>query len=411
LIKLYKTSCYSIGIFAFIHIGIVSAQSLPPFSDNNERYKPIIISTFLDEVNSNNGTLKVRRLGADSATAISQRAGNLLLSPIITYARGSMYTQSPYVGYNNPSSNTLGAMVTVEGWGKRSAREAQALAEANRLNTEMITESKTIETEAIFAYIDALRTKLLWQSYQEAIIDLASYQSPLAKKNILDFKDIQKVLENDLKFYAYSLINYLGKSENELPLPIGTLNLEPKSFQISELISQANSNRADITSTQAAIESASANLEVIKASKNIDVMPGIYYSETPPYSSSGTSYGSQKSFSFIVSVPLSNALFNDSDVLSAVNAQTQQEIMLQATKTKIITELNQTYLQYQSAKNRLESSNKAYQTAKDQKNNGITGVLAFREAQGELFDARTIHAKTLILLQRLSGDFQVPKFN
>ena len=229
----------------------------------------------MDEVNSNNGTLKVRRLGADSATAISQRAGNLLLSPIITYARGSMYTQSPYVGYNNPSSNTLGAMVTVEGWGKRSAREAQALAEANRLNTEMITESKTIETEAIFAYIDALRTKLLWQSYQEAIIDLASYQSPLAKKNILDFKDIQKVLENDLKFYAYSLINYLGKSENELPLPIGTLNLEPKSFQISELISQANSNRADITSTQAAIESASANLEVIKASKNIDVMPGI----------------------------------------------------------------------------------------------------------------------------------------
>ena len=365
----------------------------------------------MDEVNSNNGTLKVRRLGADSATAISQRAGNLLLSPIITYARGSMYTQSPYVGYNNPSSNTLGAMVTVEGWGKRSAREAQALAEANRLNTEMITESKTIETEAIFAYIDALRTKLLWQSYQEAIIDLASYQSPLAKKNILDFKDIQKVLENDLKFYAYSLINYLGKSENELPLPIGTLNLEPKSFQISELISQANSSRAEITSTQAAIESASANLEVIKASKNIDVMPGIYYSETPPYSSSGTSYGSQKSFSFIVSVPLSNALFNDSDVLSAVNAQTQQEIMLQATKTKIVTELNQTYLQYQSAKNRLESSNKAYQTAKHQKNNGITGVLAFREAQGELFDARTIHAKTLILLQRLSGDFQVPKFN
>ena len=121
MIKLYKTSCYSIGIFAFIHIGMVSAQSLPPFSDNNERYKPIIISTFLDEVNSNNGTLKVRRLGADSATAISQRAGNLLLSPIITYARGSMYTQSPYVGYNNPSSNTLGAMVTVEGWGKRSA--------------------------------------------------------------------------------------------------------------------------------------------------------------------------------------------------------------------------------------------------------------------------------------------------
>jgi uncharacterized membrane protein YqiK len=60
--------------------------------------------------------------------------------------------------------------VTIEGWGKRSAREAYAQAEANKQLAEMVNESRSVETQAIFNYIDALRTKLLWQSYQSRLI-------------------------------------------------------------------------------------------------------------------------------------------------------------------------------------------------------------------------------------------------
>ena len=400
-----------ISFFIFTQITIAEAQSLPSFREGESQYKPIVISAFIDEINTSNTNLRIKKLSSQSAVSASQQAGKVMLSPLITYARGSMYTQAPYAGYTNPSSNTIGAMVTVEGWGKRSAREAQAIAESNRINAEMIADTKSLETEAIFTYIDALRTKLLWQSYQEAILDLSQYQSPAAKHNIAEFQATQKTLANDLKYFSYSLVNYLGNSANELPLPMGTLNLDPKNFIVADLIAQANSQRVDIISTQASIDSASANLEFIKANKNIDVSPGVYYTETPSYSSGGIGYGNQKTFTFLVSVPLSNQLFNDSDMLSAVNTRTQQEIMLQATKTKIITEINQTYLQYQSARERLDAANKAYILAKQQKSGGITGLLAFREIQVELFDARTVHAKTLILLERLSGNFAIPNLN
>jgi len=92
-------------------------------------------------------------------------------------------------------------------------------------------------------------------------------------------------------------------------------------------------------------------------------------------------------------------------------ARAQQEINLQATKTKVIVEINQTYLQYQSAKERLAAANKAYQQAKMQGVQTVDTSLKLREAEAELFDARTVHSKTLILLLRLSGNFEIPSLN
>ena len=101
----------------------------------------------------------------------------------------------------------------------------------------------------------------------------------------------------------------------------------------------------------------------------------------------------------------------DSDVISGSNSIAEQEVNLVATKTKVITEINQTYLQYEAAKERLERANTAYSVAKIPKRVGIQSILQLREAEYELFDARTVHAKTLILLKRLSGHFDVPNLN
>ncbi len=398
--------------FASLFIALSSqAQTLPPFQSPGITYKSIDLSTFIGEIAEGNKTIQVRKLGLDSATSNIQQAAMPSLSPTLTYARGSMYTQAPYTGYTNPSSNTFGAMVTVEGWGKRSAREAQAKADANRLNAEMVAEAKSIETEAIFTYIDALRTKLLWQSYQLAINHLENFQSAISKQNQVELRIAQKTLANDLQYFSFGLVNYIGKPEKVLPMPMGTLNIQPRKFSISELVDQAQEKRVDIASNKAAIELASANLDVVKTSKNVDIIPGLYYTETPPYSSSGNMYGAQKSFSLLVSIPLSNNLFHDSDVVGAVNNQTQQEINLQAMKTKAAVEINQTYLQYQAAVDRLDAANKAYQGAKKLGFASVDSVLKFREIESELFDARTTHAKTLILLQRLSGNFDVPNLN
>ena len=406
--KKISISIYSF-LFASFFVTGVHAQSLPPFKAGNTQYRSVSLGNYLSELNEENANLKIRRLNIASADANAKDAGMPYLSPILTYARGSMYTQAPYAGYTNPASNTLGAMVTIEGWGKRSAREAQAQADAKRKLAEMITEGKAIETEAIFNYIDALRTKLLWQSYQEAIDALNQYRAS-GSTQAAEFIAAQKVLANDLKYYSYGMANFVGKTGSELIMPVGTLNIEAKNFKVEDLIARAQENRADIASGQAAVESAAANLEVVKASKNIDFLPGVYYTQTPSYASSGINYGTQQAFSFLLNVPLGNGFLVNSDVTTAANSQAELEVSLMATKAKIVTEINQTYLQYQSAKERLEAATKAYNQAKISKNN-IQGILRFRDAEYELFDARTVHAKTLILLERLSGNFEVPNLH
>lgn len=406
--KKISISIYSFLFTSFFVTG-VQAQSLPPFKVDNTQYRSVSLGNYLSELNEENANLKIRRLNIASADANAKDAGMPYLSPILTYARGSMYTQAPYAGYTNPASNTLGAMVTIEGWGKRSAREAQAQADAKRKLAEMITEGKAIETEAMFNYIDALRTKLLWQSYQEAIDALNQYRAS-GSTQAAEFIAAQKVLANDLKYYSYGMANFVGKTGSELIMPVGTLNIEAKNFKVEDLIARAQENRADIASGQAAVESAAANLEVVKASKNIDFLPGVYYTQTPSYASSGINYGTQQAFSFLLNVPLGNGFLMNSDVTTAANSQAELEVSLMATKAKIVIEINQTYLQYQSAKERLEAATKAYNQAKMSKNN-IQGILRFRDAEYELFDARTVHAKTLILLERLSGNFEVPNLH
>ena len=391
------------------HISV--AQTLPSFKAPDTNYRAITLSAYLAELDEKNASLRAKKLNTDSALSVAKQAGMPYLSPILTYVRGSIYTQAPYAGYTNPASNTLGASITVEGWGKRSAREIYAQAEANRQLAEMVVETHSIQTQAILNYIDALRTKLLWQSYQSAIDKLDSFRGQNITEQKKEFLAAQKVLANDLKYYSYGLMGFLSVPDQQLPLPVGTLNIPTQKFSVAELVKHAEENRADLISNKASIELANANLEVIKASKNVDLLPGFYYSETPPYNSSGVGYGTQKAFSFLVSIPLGNGLLINSDLIGATNTIAEQEVNLVATKTKIVTEINQVYLQYQSAKDRLEIAITAYNSAKSSQNSGMQGLLKFRDAEYELIDARNVHAKTLILLKRLSGNFEVPTLN
>lgn len=400
-------------IFAFVFLltNQASGQNLAPFKSSDTPYQAITLSAFIGEINEKNASIKTRKLSVDSAVSVADQAGMPHLSPILTYARGSIYTQAPYSGYTNPASNTVGATVTIEGWGKRSAREVHAKSEANRQMAEMVNESRSIETQAIFNYIDALRTKLLWQSYQSALDGLSAFQSNNVSQYKTEFLSAQKVLSNDLKFYSYGLMNYLNEHDRQLLLPVGTLNIQPQNLQVNSLIAKAQESRTDLLSNKASIETAAANLELAKANRNVDLLPGLYYNQTPPYSATGQSYGAQQSVTLLLSIPLGNSFVDNSDLTTAANSLAEQELSLNTTKTKVVTEINQTYLQYESTKERLNKANSAYSQASKTKMSSIQGLLNFRDAEYELIDARTVHAKTLILLQRLSGNFEIPNLN
>lgn len=392
----------------FFFVGKLCAQQISPYQTIDAEYRPISLSKYIDELVQESPSLKIKELGNKSASSIASQAGRPNLSPILTYARGSIYTQAPYTGYTNPSSNTVGATVTVEGWGKRSAREAYAQAELNRQIADSMSERRSIETQAIFTYIDALRTKLLWQSYQDIINRLKIIKNSELNQLKAELVASQTVVNNDLKFYSLSLMNFLGSHDKQLPLPLGTLNVPPEKLNSGELINNAYEKREDLKLVKASINLANANLDVLKAGKGPDFLPGIYYTETPPYDSGGMNYGTQKSFSFLLSIPLGNGLINNSDVLAGSNAVIEQEVSLNALKTKIYTEINQTSLQYEAAKLRLANAEKAYVIAKSENKRSIQDIARLRDAEYELIDARTVHVKTLILLKRLSGDFEIP---
>ena len=197
---------------ASLYSSLCGGQTLPSFHSSDTEFRPIALSAYIGEVNLDNPTIKIKKLGSDSAASVAKQAGRPNLSPVLTYVRGSMYTQTPYVGYTNPSSNTYGASITVEGWGKRSARQVQAQADLNRQMAEALTESKSVETQAIFAYIDALRAKLLWQSYQAAIDHLKPFSTDEAIRNRGEFLAAQGVLANDLKYYSYTLLSFIGNT-------------------------------------------------------------------------------------------------------------------------------------------------------------------------------------------------------
>jgi hypothetical protein len=45
-----------------------------------------------------------------------------------------------------------------------------------------------------------------------------------------------------------------------------------------------------------------------------------------------------------------------------------------------VTEINQTYLQYESAKERLSKANLTFKQASNQKNAGVSGITGYQEA-------------------------------
>ncbi|MBU3622131.1 hypothetical protein [Polynucleobacter sp. AP-Latsch-80-C2] len=85
-----------------------------------------------------------------------------------------------------------------------------------------------IQTVATLSYIDALRNRLLFNSYAVAAKKIASLPQNAQTKDSSQFlKYYESAYAKDLQFTALALLNYSGGSLSNLPLPIGKLNIPP----------------------------------------------------------------------------------------------------------------------------------------------------------------------------------------
>jgi glutaredoxin-related protein len=159
-----------------------------------------------------------------------------------------------------------------------------------------------------------------------------------------------------------------------------------------------------------AIKSAQASFELAKKNRNINLSPSIWLSQTPSYDSSGTQYNKTESYGFSLTIPIPTNLLFDGELVQEANNKLTLELFLKDLKTRVIAEVNQALMQYQFAKTKLADEEKDYaQVAKANSANSAKSIILMRDKEAELVDAKINHAKALIYLQRVSGDYEIPK--
>ena len=388
------------------YIGIASAQTSNVI--DGTKYRPLSLDAYLEQVESNSGAIVAKKLSLDSIKAQRPYMVTPNINPSLTYSRGSYYSQVPYSPYVSPGSNTLSLSGTIEGWGKRSARADYSAAQIQSTQADVDSTVKSMRADAAFAYLDTLRIKKLFDSYQDAIKKLELIKD---SAGVASLKEAQKNTASDLKYFSYTMGIYSNNETNDLIEPIGNLNkIKAIDFKSRELIDRALTQRADVLYFKEAIKTADASLEMAKKNRNINFSPSVWVSQTPQYVSSGTQYGQTQAYGFSVSMPIPTNLLFDGDLVQEANNKTTLEVYLRDLNGRIVAEVNQGLMQYNFAKIKLIDSEKSYSdSVKQYKTKNAKSIIYLRDQEAQLIDAEINHAKALIYLQRVSGDYELPK--
>ena len=407
-----KIRCQSLTKAVFF---IFTAVTLNAYAQNGSiksaddvKYVPITLQEYLVQVESNSAAVGAKKLAVESTKAQRPYMSTPNINPSLTYSRGSYYNKTPYSPYVAPGSNTYTLSGTIEGWGKRTARTNFSDAEILKNESELNSIVKAARVDAVLAYLDTLRVKIIYDSYENPIRKLLAKKEKAQAELLIT---AQKNSANDLKYFAYTMGVFAGNSSADLLEPSGNLNaFTPREFKAQVLVDQALNQRADILYFNDAIKSAQASFELAKKNRNINLSPSIWLSQTPPYSSSGTEYNRTESFGFSVTVPIPTNLLFDGDLVQEANNKLTLELFLKDLKIRVIAEVNQALMQYQFAKTKLADEEKDYtQEAKANSDNSTKSIILMRDKEAELIDAKINHAKALIYLQRVSGDYEIPK--
>jgi len=394
------------------------------------KYSPITFQDYIEVVRKNNANIEIAALNIQTAQANKESDALYRLAPNLTYSRGSYMNQLPYSTYNTPQSNTYGVSFTVEGWGKRSARETLAQSKIERSAIELEKTRTTVELYAINAYIDALRYSLTFKSCNDALTKLNAYQGNVKTMNAQNFLNKYKVsIEQSMAFSSLSMRNYSGNSLQGLPLPTGSLNYPVQQFNLEELISQGQSQRVEILSLHSDIEVADKNIHLTNQNRNINIYPYVSQTRMPAYTYSNgigyqittTNYGSasvsggtanysaQNSINagVTIPIPITNYL-QSADIVNASNQKLEKELQLRDLKVQIEIQVAQALIQYNQAKTQLIEAQKSYEEAvKSPTSDAVNAIMDRRDKEGVLLEAKANHLKQLVHLWRQSGNYSV----
>ena len=412
-------------------LGLLGYLLCSPIYAVELRYSPITLDQYLELVKQSNAYIYGASLDVQTAMANKEAQSLYQFAPSVSYARGAYQNQTPYSPYNTPQSSTYGLSFTIEGWGKRSAREKLAEAQTEASTVQLEKTRSFVQINALNTYIDTLRLALILKSHNNALSKL----KPLAFAKTTDaerFLNKQKTAtEKDLSFSALNLLNFSGDALQDLPYPKGNLDLPAQEYNVEELISRGQSQRIEILSLQSAIDVSEKNMTLTMQNRNVNVYPYVSQTRTPQYqytngvsysipaspsgsaqtlNSPGAAYAAQNQITagITIPIPVTNYL-QSADIVSAANQKLQYEMQLRDLKVQIRVQVLQAFMQYSSARDTLVNAQKAYEaTMKNPNKNPVLAIMDARDKEGDLLDAKTNHVKALLNLWRQSGNYSVP---
>ena len=413
-------------------LGLLGYLLCSPICAVELRYSPITLEQYLELVKQSNAYINGASLDVQTAIANKEAQSLYQFSPSVSYGRGAYQNQTPYTPYNTPSSSTYGLSLTIEGWGKRSAREKLAQAQTEASAVQLEKTRSIVELNALNSYIDTLRLGLLLRSYNATLAKLKPMQATAKTADAERFLNTQKIAtEKDLSFSALNLLNYSGDALQDLPYPKGSLDFPAQEYNPEELIAQGQSQRIEVLSLQSSIDIAEKNVTLTMKNRNVNVYPYISQTRTPQYqysngvsytipasplgpaqtlTASGTSYKAQNQITAGITIPIPvNDYLQSADIVSTANQKLQYEMQLRDLKVQIRVQVLQAFMQYKSARDSLLTAQKAYETSiKYPNKNSMLAIMDTRDKEGDLLDAKTNHLKALVNLWRQSGNYSVP---
>jgi outer membrane protein TolC len=380
------------------------------------------LNDFLSKVTDSNAVLSTKKLGVANALALKDMMSIPNINPSITLSRGSYnlkfpaqtYSSNPWGGYmTSPQSNTYTFSGTIEGWGKRQSRIEFAESEVTKAQIDSALTLKDVEGIAAFGYIDVLRLKLIWEAIQNSNNLITAYKDSESEAALLNHAAIQRSIVGDFKYMALSLNSIIGVGSNDLPNPIGTLNVAPKNYSPSDFNIETFEKRSDLINARAALKAAEASFDLTKKSRRIDISASAWFNEVPSYYSASYAMQMETAQTTGVSLtfPIPVANLSNGALIQASNNKTQIEILIKDTLARASVEANQQLITYNASKVRLLDAQALRDTTAKDTTRTTKNFVRQREVEVDLIDAQTFHLKSLIQLMRAIGDYSLPSLN
>ncbi|MDR0573946.1 MAG: TolC family protein [Tannerella sp.] len=329
----------------------------------------LTFSEFLNNVRNANVSYLAEKCNVDIADA-NVKAAKIFPDPELSVSYVNNQNWNLQMGYGVDAE--LGW--TLELGGKRKARIRLAQSEKEMTGALLEDYFRNLRADATIAYLTALKQKKLYEiqksSYEQMlglahadslrfragfIMEVDARQSKLEAATMLN--DVY-ASEGDLQEIMVQLQLLQGSKNMELPDSIaGELFYSKREYNLPELITAAQNNRADLQAALISKEVSQNNVRLAKANRIIDLglsIGGGYSSEVRNEIAPAPAF---KGITAGISIPLKFSNTNKGELRAAQLAATQNEMQYQAVELQIGSEVAQAYNKYKNACRKVEQFN------------------------------------------------------